>query len=243
MDQQELQALVNEMLQQRQSSSDKTTTKPIYKIDEIRRFFINVLEDIIREKSNGEKSLKLNPEMANAINYVCGYLNREPWLLEQEGFSFNKGLWIYGAFGSGKSVLMLAYRKAKLILDKETVGFKTCTEMNEAFQKTDVYLNRIAGHDALKTFANRHDKTERIFDDLGEEETTVLDYGNRTCIMALILAERYKGFPSVKTHVTTNLTKSQISEVYGGRIESRMYEMFNFVKLGATKDSIDNRKT
>jgi DNA replication protein DnaC len=114
--------------------------------------------------------------------------------------------------------------------------------MNEAFLKMDVYLNRIAGEDGITTFKNRQDTIERIFDDLGEEETTVSNYANKYCVMGTILSERYKGFPDTRTHITTNLTGKQVENLYGGRINSRMYEMFNFIKLGGSSDSIDHRK-
>lgn len=179
--------------------------------------------------------------MSSAINTVCEYLNNEPQFLDK-GFSFNKGLWIYGAFGSGKTNLMLAYRKARLILDKQIVGFKTCVQMNEVFTKIDTETNKQAGIISLNPYANRFDEKEKIFDDLGEEETTVVNYGNRFCVMQHILSERYKGYPNVKTHITTNLTKSQISSDYGGRIDSRAYEMFNFIVLGSRVDSKDYRK-
>ena len=68
-------------------------------------------------------------------------MNAEPGFLDKEDYSFSKGLWIYGAFGSGKTLLMLAYRKAKAILENKVVGLKTCVEMNEAFLKYDIDTN------------------------------------------------------------------------------------------------------
>ena len=96
---------------------------------------------------------------------------------------------------------------------------------------------------SLQTFQNKSDKVERIFDDLGEEETTVKHFGNKICIMGTILSERYKGFPDVKTHITTNVSREQLPDLYGGRIDSRVYEMFNMILLGASSDSIDHRKS
>jgi len=71
-----------------------------------------------------------------------------------------------------------------------------------------------------------------------------MDYGNKVCVMAHIISERYKGLKTgCITHITTNLTRSQISEIYGGRIESRINEMFNIINLGSKIDSVDYRKT
>jgi len=227
-----------------QTSDDRTTTtiKPQYEPTEFRRYFLQVMNSIVQSRSQGTKTLVLNDEMKRAVNMVCQYMNTEPQFLSNDGFEFRKGLWLYGAFGSGKTILMLTYKKVRENLFKTRCGFKTCTEMNEAFLKMDVFLNRIAGEDGITTFKNRQDTVERIFDDLGEEETTVSNYANKYCVMGTILSERYKGFPDTKTHVTTNLTGKQVENLYGGRINSRMYEMFNFIKLGGSSDSIDHRK-
>ena len=200
------------------------------------------MNEIIKGRSEGLNTLVINDEMKKAINVVCQYMNREPGFLDNEGFKFRKGLWLYGRFGSGKTVLMLTYKRVRESLFKTKCGFKTCVEMNEAFLKMDVYINRIAGEDGIKTFKNRQDTIERIFDDLGEEEITINNFGNKYCVMGSILSERHKGFPKVKTHITTNLRRDQVGELYGGRIDSRMYEMFNFILLGAKADSIDHRK-
>lgn len=222
-----------------QCNSAKTTTKPIYEPTEFRRFFIEVLANEVKKRG---KTLTLNDEIKRAINLICQYMNNEQEFLVNEGFSFQKGLWLYGAFGSGKTVLMYTYREVKRILFKEIVGFKTCVEMNEAFMHFDKDAGKINGELGIKTFTDKNDPKERIFDDLGEEETTVQNFGNKFCVMGKILTERHKGFPKTKTHITTNLSRSSLPEHYGGRVDSRVYEMFNLIVLGKSRDSIDHRK-
>ena len=60
-------------------------------------------------------------------------------------------------------------------------------------------------------------------DDLGEEETILLDYGNRIAPVIDILSYRYNRM--LFTMVTTNLTPPQIRTVYGVRIADRFNEM------------------
>lgn len=147
-----------------------------------------------------------------------------------------------GNFGSGKTQLMETYRE---MMKKAgiNVGLQSCNDMNMRFLKKDEFTNKIASYDGIKIFTNKFDETERIFDDLGEEETTIMEYGNKICIMAHIISERYKGVKNgCITHITTNLSKRQISDVYGGRIESRINEMFNLIILGGKSDSKDYRK-
>lgn len=231
-----IQAIVSDVQKKRGTSSGITKKPvPIFKPKELRVFFIEVLcKQINRE-------LVLSEQGEKAINIICMYLNNEPGF-EEMGYSFQKGLWLAGEYGTGKTALIKAYREAKLVLFGETVGFKTCVQMNEEYLRLNEYTNKHEGLKAISAYANRYDTHERIFDDLGEEETTVNDYGNKTCVMAKILSERYKGFPNTTTHITTNLGSKDIARDYGGRIESRVYEMFNFIPLGVGEDYIDIRK-
>jgi len=168
---------------------------------------------------------------------ICQYINREVEF-EEQGYSFNKGIWLCGNFGTGKTQMMLAYRELG-----QNVGFQSCNDMNLRFIKKDAFNHQVQRYEGIKAFADKKDRKEKIFDDLGEEETTVMDYGNKVCIMAYIISERYKGLKDgCITHITTNMTRSQINDTYGGRIESRMNSMFNIITLGSKIDSKDYRK-
>ena len=59
--------------------------------------------------------------------------------------------------------------------------------------------------------------------------------------MAEILLSRYDLFITQKliTHLTTNLNSSEIEQIYGARVRSRMREMFNLVSF--SNDSSDKR--
>lgn len=214
--------------------------------DYVRKKFIEILNSKCLKNSFGVRGLELNSENERAIELVCQYFNREKKFNEQgsdQEFSFYKGLWFYGNFGSGKTLIVDTYREISKLFKKEIVGIKTCQQMNEAFMKVDPAAAKMEGMNGIKAFCNKFDPNERIFDDLGEEETTIQSYGNKFSVMAHILSERHKGSRNgVLTHVTTNLSKQQISKHYGGRIESRIFEMFNMIKLGASSDSIDYRK-
>ena len=82
-----------------------------------------------------------------------------------------------------------------------------------------------------QSFRYNHPKTY-CFDDLGTENSLKY-YGNDCNIMAEILLSRYDLFISQKliTHLTTNLNSSEIEQMYGSRVRSRMREMFNLVSF------------
>ena len=73
------------------------------------------------------------------------------------------------------------------------------------------------------------------FDDLGTENSLKY-YGNDCNIMAEILLPRYD---LLITHLTTNLNSSEIEQIYGPRVRSRMREMFNLIYF--LNDSKDKR--
>jgi hypothetical protein len=211
--------------------------------EKLRIRFLERLNTRIVEKSDGKKSLILNDEISNVIELVCQHLNNEPEF-EQNDRWLNRGLFLGGHSGSGKTEIMLTYRDFKQAYMKEKFGYKTCTEINEMYKLIDPDTMKISGFYALKPFIQPRDEAERFFDDLGEEETTLNDYGNKIAPMPYIFNERYKNRMNCgKTHATSNLSKGQLLEKYGSRFESRIHEQFNFIGLGTSEDSIDHRKT
>lgn len=211
--------------------------KPKHDKQKVRSVFVKKLNELHLKNSHGKQGLIIDKETEKVIELICQYINREVEF-EEQGYSFHKGLWLCGNFGTGKTQMMLAYRDLK-----KDIGFQSCNDMNMRFIKKDEFNSQVQRFEGIKTFADKFDTKERIFDDLGEEETTVMDYGNKICIMAHIISERYKGLKDgCITHITTNLTRSQINDIYGGRIESRMNEMFNVITLGSKIDSVDYRR-
>ncbi|MEP0367344.1 MAG: hypothetical protein ABJN36_17610 [Cyclobacteriaceae bacterium] len=79
------------------------------------------------------------------------------------------------------------------------------------------------------------------FDDLGAE-TIMKHYGTDCNVMAEILLSRYDLFVShaMLTHITTNLSASEITELYGNRVRSRLRETINLFSF--RQESHDKRK-
>lgn len=76
------------------------------------------------------------------------------------------------------------------------------------------------------------------FDDLGLENNFRY-YGNECNVMAEILLSRYDIFVSkrIPTHITTNLSASEIETHYGLRVRSRLRQMVNLIAYDKhTKD-------
>lgn len=191
--------------------------------------------------SKGKRGFIDTDENLVIAELLCRYANNEP-SFEATGYSLDKGIFLFGNFGSGKTLMLESMLELRRFLGFK-VGSKSCRDINKEFQEVDPYTKKKRGYSVIKNFIDKYDKVERMFDDLGEEETTVNDFGNNISVMTIILGDRYKGMKNgVVTHCTSNDSRDEIEAEYGGRLGSRLHSMFNFIGLGTTKDSRDFRK-
>lgn len=147
----------------------------------------------------------------NFIKHIGGMCKNKP--------SINKGLFITGAYGCGKTLSMLAMKKA-LQTFEGAFSYKSTVEIVANLDKNQDI-----------DFTNR----TYFFDDLGQEKK---HYGNE--VFADLLFQRYDLYRNKgkKTHITSNLSIEQVEERYGQYISSRFYEMFNIIYV----KGIDRRK-
>lgn len=73
------------------------------------------------------------------------------------------------------------------------------------------------------------------FDDLGTENNLKY-FGNECNVMAEILLSRSDLFTAkkIQTHITTNLSATEIENYYGNRVRSRLREMVNLIAYDKT---------
>ena len=157
------------------------------------------------------------------------YFAKDEEMAFRYGISFRKGILLNGPVGCGKTALMSVFR---LFLPKEQrYAIKPCRDV--CFQ----FLEQ--GHSVIREFGrisfDKHRQNNYCFDDLGTENT-LKHYGNECNVMGEILLSRYDSFVShnIITHLTTNLTSTEIEEYYGTRVRSRMREMFNLISFNRT---------
>jgi len=148
------------------------------------------------------------------------------------GLDFSKGILLSGPVGCGKTSIMTLMRYIAPEGNKFSV--KPCRDISFEFIQD--------GYKVLHTYSKGklHETIPRIycFDDLGLENNLKY-YGNECNVMAEILLSRYDLFISKKipTHITTNLSASEIESHYGLRVRSRLREMVNLIAYDKnTKD-------
>ena len=131
------------------------------------------------------------------------------------------GIMLCGSVGNGKTTMMRALQNLLIHLDIsiwhntsfETLGMKIISA------KELGSLIRVDSKNSL----HYQELTMLGIDDLGEEEATMMDYGNRVTPVIDLLSSRYDRM--MFTVVTTNLTPKQIRSTYGDRIADRFNEM------------------
>ena len=143
-----------------------------------------------------------------------------------------KGLWLQGGFGSGKSTLLRALR----LFDSQIKGTKNGFFLGgfRITNATQVVLDCMKEKDqggSIAVLDKYTDDTTQAFDELGSEPVNAKIFGTPIGIFEHILQMRYDRMKYSRTHVTTNMMLSDVSERYGKRIYDRCIEMFNEVDV------------
>jgi energy-coupling factor transporter ATP-binding protein EcfA2 len=153
---------------------------------------------------------------------------------QKRNLDLKKGLLLSGPIGCGKTTLMTLV--SYFFPPERQYQVKSAREVSFEYEKE--------GYETITRYSKIHPgKLNTIiwcFDDLGIEQPQKY-YGNECNVLAEILLSRYELFVNrgIPTHVTTNLSASELEEKYGNRIRSRMREMFNLVAFD--KNSRDKR--
>lgn len=163
---------------------------------------------------------------------LIAYFLKDEQVCFQLEINLNKGILMSGPVGCGKTSLMNLMRYLTPIEYKFIV--KPCRDVSFEFIKD--------GYEVIHRYSRG--KLEQLdpkiycFDDLGLENNLKY-YGNECNVMAEILLSRYDLYISrrIQTHITTNLSASEIEAQYGNRVRSRMRELFNLIAYdNNTKD-------
>ena len=139
----------------------------------------------------------------------------------------NKGIWLSGDIGTGKSSLMFIMSEFK---KKYFDGFKVhiCSKVSNDYAISgdlDKYTYNEKGYLGVPV--------NMCFDELGRETLPANHYGQKLNVMQHILHIRYSLWQSsgVKTYITTNDDAASIESKYGDFIRDRVREMFNIISL------------
>ncbi len=185
----------------------------------------------------GENFIIHQEDTPQIYQLLCYFLQDE-MAAQQITINLNKGILLSGPVGCGKTSLM---QLMKFFIQKQEQKFiiKPCRDISFEFMEDGFDI--IRKYSKPPSFGGVGGGCTFCFDDLGVENSLKY-YGNECNVMAEILLSRYDLFISnnLITHLTTNLSASEIEEIYGNRVRSRLREMFNLIAF--SRDSLDKRK-
>lgn len=166
-------------------------------------------------------NFQITDENRIILNEMYNYINGKSETLDK-----SKGIWFWGAIGTGKSTLMKILAEVQRTDDR---GFRcvNCSELATRFAASGLdALNESTYNEYLSS-----SPVERGFDEVGREPIPAKHFGNDLNVMQYIFGLRYELRNSIRTHVTTNVQKESIPRIYGDYIFDRLNEMFNFVEI------------
>ncbi|OMP75099.1 ATPase [[Flexibacter] sp. ATCC 35208] len=176
---------------------------------------------------------RIYPEDLKLIIPIIAWMVRDVEVAKQFGIDLQKGIFLGGPVGTGKTQIMQLLRCI-------TPG-SVCYEVKHCDLISREYT--LKGPSMLSNYlgGDNNDKyNHRIwcFDDLGSEDIAH-HYGNNCQVMKKILLGRYELYThfGTVTHMTSRLTTKAIEQKYGTEVRSRMREMFNRIIFdGNAKD-------
>ncbi len=156
--------------------------------------------------------------------------------LYMSGFSSkldsNKGLWLHGAIGTGKSTIIQILRTYDFQVNYKREEFDSSGGFG--IISASMVSNQFArnGLDGIDRYGsnNGHPNTWS-FDEVGREPNPTKYYGTEMNVMQFIFQIRYDYRNQCLTHVTTNLKPEDIIVKYGDYIADRVNEMFNVIEI------------
>ena len=106
--------------------------------------------------------------------------------------------------------------------------------------KQTTCINVISEYNGARSL-RKYELGDWYFDDLGREREPQFSKKGELKLLSDLLEQRYFNRRG-RTIVTTNLTLEDIGELYGERMRSRCFEMFNLYALGSP-GGVDYRTT
>lgn len=146
------------------------------------------------------------------------------WCIRDKNGTLNpeKGLWIYGNIGTGKSTLMKA-----VILFVERYWLRDSGEK--------IRLSSTSAPDFCFKFATEgfstFDSIPTGFDEVGTETLPTKYMGNNVNVVARMIETIYNDRPDIPKIATTNFRIKDVHDAYGARALDRIGELFNLVKV------------
>lgn len=215
-------------------SIDMTNINPLPSSPTIRLSYEELRQAMFMTYSDKVKSLSFTPgqkvAIQSLIQYFIGDLSGE--------LNLSKGIYLYGANGRGKSMLMRVIRDCL----KSAYKGVYVKELDRRVAATNVRPFRINTYESIKDKVDRTGKTSHVntyllkdvcIDDIGYmNESKMNVYGTKIDLVAKIVKNAHNQWiidKDIRYHFTSNLDRNLLQEMHGEGTYSRIVEMCNMV--------------
>lgn len=190
----------------RQEMEYSEARKRVWNLMQLRAAHISDLEGIDFEWQFDEE------ERARNANLVKYFINDQSC-----NFNLSKGLFLYGAPGTGKTEIMRVFEK--FCLDNDLSKQFRFTSMSEVYTKTKISND----YDPVKDNV----QFDRAFDEFGRYVGAVVRFGEGIDINEAILEQRYERMKRYGqlTHLIANLTPNETESQFSPMVFDRVRSM------------------
>lgn len=146
-------------------------------------------------------------------------------------FSLNKGIWLWGNPGVGKTLMMQMFSRNRRLCYSVVQCPKIVFGYSKGGDEHIAPYGKIIpeSEDGLSFYQNQRGI---CYNDLGVETSPAKHYGTPINVMETIFLDAYENkVPFWQRHVTTNLTVDQLKEKYGIRFTDRVKQCFNIIDV------------
>jgi predicted ATPase len=179
----------------------------------IKKQFLNIASVIIGKEYEVDKVYA--PILTEMLRYFTG----------NEGLDLNKGIYLHGTYGSGKTVLMASIRRFLATYFPFNANGFLSVSLEKIIEdyKSD-------GNIAKYSYGINDNPINLCIDEFGKEMTEKIYGTSADSIIKSLFMVRYELFGRGKlTHVTSNFSPEELN--VEPILKDRMAEMFNFIEI------------
>lgn len=194
---------------------------------------------LYRAEKKFDKRFVIDEQNEIVFELLCRYFGNDPAFISNAlaagvwNPSLEKGIFLAGNFGAGKTWMMRLFQQNQ----RQCYAIKPAKDIASGFRASDEpeeYLaslvpNVVNAYNDAMVFYQPH--LGLCIDDIGTEDIKV-NFGNKANVIGDLIEMKYnERVYGLCLHATTNLTAEELNQYYGGRVVSRMREIFNFIEF------------